>query len=44
MGVPEDAGPSIRFSLGHETTEAEIERVIRVVPPLVERLRAMSAA
>ncbi len=45
MGIsPELAGPSIRFSLGHETTEKEISTVLEQVPPLVERLRAMSRA
>ncbi len=44
MGVPpEVAGPSVRFSLGRGTTEEEIERVIAVFPPLVERLRALAA-
>jgi cysteine desulfurase len=44
MGVPaEVAGPSVRFSLGHQTTAAEIERVIAVVPPLLARLRALAA-
>jgi cysteine desulfurase len=45
MGLPPDlALPSIRFSLGRETTEEEIERTIRLVPPLVERLRALAAS
>jgi cysteine desulfurase len=44
MGVPaEVAGPSVRFSLGHQTTAAEIERVIAVFPPLVARLRELAA-
>jgi len=38
--VPELAGPSVRFSLGWTTTEAEIERVLRVFPRVVERARA----
>jgi cysteine desulfurase len=43
MGLlPEIAGPSIRFSLGRETTEDEIDRTINVVPPLMERLRSMA--
>lgn len=43
MGVPADvAGPSVRFSLGHQTTAAEIERVIAIVPPLVARLRELA--
>ena len=41
MGVaPEVARPSLRFSLGRETTEQEIERVLDVLPPLAARLRA----
>lgn len=35
---------SIRFSLGHGTTEADVDRVIRVLPPLVEKLRSLSLA
>ena len=45
MGLPpEIAAPSVRFSLGRQTTEEEIERVIRVFPPIVERLRALATA
>jgi cysteine desulfurase len=44
MGIPAElAGPSVRFSLGKETTAEEIERVLAVVPPLFERLRALAA-
>jgi len=43
MGIPpEVAHGSIRFSLGKETTQDEIERVIEVLPPIVEKLRAIS--
>jgi cysteine desulfurase len=35
---------SIRFSLGHGTTDADVDRVIRVLPPLVEKLRSLSPA
>jgi cysteine desulfurase len=42
MGLPaEVAGPSVRFSLGRETTEEEVDRVIEVLPALVGRLRQM---
>ena len=41
---PEVAGPSVRFSLGRQTTEDEIDRVLEVFPPLMERLRALSIA
>ncbi|HUE95187.1 MAG TPA: cysteine desulfurase family protein [Longimicrobiaceae bacterium] len=45
MGLPpEVAGPSVRFSLGHETTQREIDQVLEAFPPLMERLRSMAAA
>jgi cysteine desulfurase len=40
MGVdPLLAGSFVRFSLGRETTEAEVERVLGVAPGLIERAR-----
>jgi len=33
---------SIRFSLGTSTTDADIDRVIAVLPPLVEKLRSLT--
>ena len=33
---------SIRFSLGASNTEADIDRVIAVLPPLVEKLRSLT--
>jgi cysteine desulfurase len=33
---------SLRLSLGRTTTEEELDRVINVLPPTIERLRAMS--
>jgi cysteine desulfurase len=43
MGVPaEIAGPSVRFSLGHQTSAAEIERAIAAFPRLVARLRELA--
>jgi cysteine desulfurase len=33
---------SLRLSLGRTTTEDEIDHVINVLPPIIERLRAMS--
>lgn len=40
MGVaPEIAGPSVRFSLGRETTDAEIDRVLDVFPAVAARVR-----
>jgi cysteine desulfurase len=44
MGLPHARTlSSIRFSLGESNTEADIDRVIRVLPPLVEKLRSLSA-
>ena len=43
MKVPfEFAHGSIRFSLSDENTEAEIDLVLKELPPIVERLRAIS--
>jgi cysteine desulfurase len=39
---PELAHGSIRFSLGRETTEAEIDYVLGVLPGVIERVRKMS--
>jgi cysteine desulfurase len=40
--TPDQARSSLRFSLGRPTTEQEIEDAIRIIPPVVERLRALS--
>ena len=43
MGLrPEQARASIRFSLGKQTTEADIEFALGLVPETVARLRALS--
>lgn len=43
LGMPyEVAHGSIRFSLGHATTSEDIEYVLETLPPLVEKLRAIS--
>lgn len=43
MGLPHARTlSSIRFSLGESNTEADVDRVIRVLPPLVEKLRSLS--
>jgi len=43
MGVPFTcAHGSIRFSLSRYTTDAEIDAVIKEMPPIIERLRRMS--
>ena len=40
MGVPAElAGPSVRFSLGRDTTDGDIDRVLEVFPRVVERVR-----
>ncbi len=38
----EAAHGSIRFTLGHATTKADVDYVIKVMPVIVERLRLMS--
>jgi cysteine desulfurase len=43
MGIiPENAHGSIRFSLGRQTKEQDIDRVLEVLPGVIEKLRAMS--
>jgi len=43
MGVPSAlAIGSVRFSLSRYTTEEEIDRVIEILPPIVERLRGLT--
>ena len=43
LGVPpEQAHGSLRFTLGRENTEEDVERVIEVLPEIVAKLRAMS--
>ena len=43
MGLtPRRAQSSIRFSLGLGNTDAEVDRLVGVLPPLVARLRALS--
>jgi cysteine desulfurase len=44
MGLPaEIAHGSLRLSLGRGTTQEEIDQVIAALPPIVDKLRAMSA-
>ena len=40
--LPDQARSSLRFSLCRPTTEHEIDEAIRIIPPVVERLRALS--
>jgi cysteine desulfurase len=43
MGVDPLVGQSsVRFSLGRDTVEEDVDRVIEVLPPVVQRLRDMS--
>lgn len=43
MGIPpEVAHGSLRFSVGRSNTEKDIDKVIEVLPPIVENLREMS--
>ncbi|MEK7850635.1 MAG: cysteine desulfurase NifS [Deltaproteobacteria bacterium] len=43
MGLPHEvAHGSVRFSLGRSNTAVDIDKIIEIMPPIVERLRAMS--
>ncbi len=43
IGVPhEKAHGSIRLSISHETTDEDIDYIIEQLPPIVEKLRALS--
>jgi len=43
MGIPPQlAQGSVRFSLGGDTTDEDIDYVLEALPPIVDRLRAMS--
>jgi cysteine desulfurase len=43
LGIPaENAHGSLRVTLGRSTTDADIDRFLRVFPPIVARLREMS--
>ncbi|MFH1483399.1 MAG: cysteine desulfurase NifS [Chloroflexota bacterium] len=43
MGIPvEVAHGSVRFTLGWENTDGDVDHVLSVLPPIVKRLRAMS--
>ncbi len=43
MGVPQEKiHGSLLFSLSRDNTESEVDHVIETLPPIVERLRAMS--
>ncbi|HEV7967508.1 MAG TPA: cysteine desulfurase NifS [Candidatus Acidoferrales bacterium] len=38
----EDARATLRLSLGHQTTEAEIDFALETIPPVIDRLRNLS--
>ena len=40
--APEDAKATLRLSLGHQTTEEEIDVALETIPPVIERLRQLS--
>ena len=43
LGLPyEVAHGSVRFSLGHGTTKEDVDYLLETLPPLVEKLRAIS--
>jgi cysteine desulfurase len=43
LGMPvERARGSIRLTMGHHTTEADVDKVLALLPPMIEQLRAMS--
>jgi cysteine desulfurase len=40
----EQARSSLRFSLGHTSTEADVEALVDAIAPVVERARAAGVA
>jgi cysteine desulfurase len=38
---PEDAHASVRFSLGADNDDADVEHILAVTPPVIERLRSL---
>ena len=43
IGLPHElAHGSLRFTLGRQTTAADVDRLLEVLPPVVAKLRAMS--
>jgi len=40
--APEDARATLRLSLGHQTTNEEIDYALGIIPPVIERLRQLS--
>ena len=45
LGISGDyAVGALRFSMGHTTRESDVDRVLEVLPPLIERVRAAATA
>jgi cysteine desulfurase len=43
MGIPADlARGSLRFSFGRDNTDEDVDRLLDVLPPIVQRMRALS--
>jgi len=43
MGIPPERGQAaVRFSMGRTTTREQMDYVLEILPPIIERLRAMS--
>jgi cysteine desulfurase len=40
--TPENARATLRLSLGHQTTDEEIDYALETIPPVIERLRNLS--
>jgi cysteine desulfurase len=40
--APEDARATLRLSLGHQTTNEEIDFALETIPPVIDRLRQLS--
>jgi cysteine desulfurase len=40
--APEDARATLRLSLGHQTTDEEIDFALETIPPVIDRLRQIS--
>ena len=39
---PSQAAAAVRFSLGRGTTEAEVDEVAALMPPILERVRTLA--
>jgi len=43
MGIPiETAHGSLRLTLGTDNSDADVDRIVAVLPGIIERLRALS--